>query len=324
MKEPLIISVGGGKGGVGKSIVTSNLGVVLAQQGLKVGFIDGDLGGANLHLCLGVKRPRTGLRDFLTGRVTALREAAVETAVPNTWLISGASDILELANPRFAHKQKIISNLKKMDADIILVDLGAGSDNHVSDFFSAFRHGIVVCDGLPTSVENAYGFLKNGVVRGLTRLFPGNRELQSRIGALSASSSGGVASVEGMVRALEREFGREARLIREWLAAKKTFLVLNMVKDRADIAVGQRFREIVKKYVGISLHYIGYIHYEPDMRRYIRSLKPAALDHEQVRLRECFTAIARNLQALAGPAGAPTKDIADPTAVSPVSGKTKG
>ena len=91
-----------------------------------------------------------------------------------SWLISGASDILELANPNFAQKQKIINNLKKLDADYILVDLGAGSSFHVTDFFAAFPYGIIVTDGLPTSIENAYGYLKNGIIRGMVRLFQEN------------------------------------------------------------------------------------------------------------------------------------------------------
>ena len=173
MKEPIIISIGGGKGGVGKSTISANIGTALSQKGFNVGFIDADLGGANLHLCLGVKRPRVGLQDFIKGNYKSLNEVAVPTLVEKSWLISGASDILELANPNFAQKQKIINNLKKLDADYILVDLGAGSSFHVTDFFAAFPYGIIVTDGLPTSIENAYGYLKNGIIRGMVRLFPG-------------------------------------------------------------------------------------------------------------------------------------------------------
>ena len=69
MSNPIIISVGGGKGGVGKSTITANIGTILVQKGFSVGFIDADLGGANLHLCLGVRRPLTGLQDYLRGKI---------------------------------------------------------------------------------------------------------------------------------------------------------------------------------------------------------------------------------------------------------------
>ena len=180
MTNPIIVSVGGGKGGVGKSTVTANIGTLLVRKNFSVGFIDADLGGANLHLCLGVRRPETGLQDYIRGNSKQLRDIAVSTKIPNSWLISGASDILELANPKFAQKQKIIRNLAKMDADFLFVDLGAGSDNNVTDFFAAFPFGVIVTDGLPTSVENAYGFLKNSILRGLSRLFKGNSGIQNR------------------------------------------------------------------------------------------------------------------------------------------------
>jgi len=65
MKDPIIISVGGGKGGIGKSTITANIGASLTLKGYSVGYIDADLGGANLHLCLGVKRPYAGLQDYI-------------------------------------------------------------------------------------------------------------------------------------------------------------------------------------------------------------------------------------------------------------------
>ena len=57
-----IIAVGGGKGGVGKSLVTSSLGISLAQHGKRVVVLDADLGGANLHTCLGLSTPRARYR----------------------------------------------------------------------------------------------------------------------------------------------------------------------------------------------------------------------------------------------------------------------
>ena len=54
-----IWSVGGGKGGIGKSLLTASLGWQLARMGKRVVLVDADLGGANLHTCLGLPRRRT-------------------------------------------------------------------------------------------------------------------------------------------------------------------------------------------------------------------------------------------------------------------------
>jgi flagellar biosynthesis protein FlhG len=296
MKEPTIISVGGGKGGVGKSVITANLAAKLSQKNFRVGLIDGDLRGANLHLCVGVRRPKFGLQDFISGKAKSLAEIAMPTIIPNTWLISGASDIINLANPKFAQKQKLISHLRKMEADYILIDLGAGTDFQVSDFFSAFTHGIVVVDSLPTSIENAYGFLKNGIIRGLVRLFPGNKAIQAAIMRYSdPASDQGTPTITDMVSLVERSYPSEVQIMKTWLHAKKTFLIQNMVKEQSDIDVGQRFRELVKRYLGIDILYIGYIEYSLDIRKSVRALTPLVLIDAHSAVARCFDAIANNL-----------------------------
>ncbi len=296
MKDPIIISIGGGKGGVGKSTITANIGTTLSQKGFSIGFIDADLGGANLHLCLGVRRPPTGLQDFIKGNCKSLSEVAVPTLVERSWLISGASDILELANPNFAQKQKIINNLKKLDADYILVDLGAGSSFHVTDFFAAFPYGIIVTDGLPTSIENAYGYLKNGILRGIVRLFSGNSELQNRIRNFSdPQSKKGFVTVNDMLSNLKNDYPQEVQIIKEWLHKRRSFLVLNMVKNADDIKIGTRFAEMVKKYLSINLYYIGYVMFAPEIRTSIKEMRPFMLKDEPSRIRDCFEAVSQNL-----------------------------
>lgn len=296
MKDPIIISIGGGKGGVGKSTITANVGATLSQRGFSIGFIDADLGGANLHLCLGVRRPRLGLQDYMKGTCKNLDEIALPTLVPNSWLISGASDILELANPNFAQKQKIINNLKKMNADYILVDLGAGSSSHVTDFFAAFPYGIVVTDGLPTSIENAYGYLKNGIVRGMARLFAGNTEIQNRIKNFSDPvSKKGFVTVSELLENLHNDYPQEVISINNWLHQRRCFLILNMVKTAEDVNIGTRFAEMVKKYLAINLHYIGYITFTPEIRTSIKEMKPIMLEEEPSKTRDCFEAVTQNL-----------------------------
>ncbi|MBN1307002.1 MAG: P-loop NTPase [Chitinispirillaceae bacterium] len=299
MDNAVIISVGGGKGGVGKSTITANIGALLVRNHYSVGFIDADLGGANLHLCLGVRRPLRGLQDYLTGKYKTLEEITVPVSLPNSWLISGASDILELANPRFSQKQKIIRNIAKMEADFVLVDLGAGSDNHVTDFYAAFPCGIIVTDGLPTSIENAYGFLKNGVLRGLVRLFSGNGEIVDSVRRFSDPQSGrAYATVGEMIEGLTRRFPRAAQEMRRWLQRRRTFLVLNMVKESEDVRVGERFAEMVKKYLSLNIYYIGYIVFSPDVRKSIKTMRPLVEYCGASRAAECFAAVTNNLIAL--------------------------
>jgi flagellar biosynthesis protein FlhG len=68
-----VISIGGGKGGIGKSLISANLGIELARRGKKVILVDADLGGANLHTTLGIDVPRRTLSDYIERRSSASR-----------------------------------------------------------------------------------------------------------------------------------------------------------------------------------------------------------------------------------------------------------
>ena len=86
---PCVWAVGGGKGGVGKSVVASSLAIALAQRGERCVLVDCDLGGANLHTLLGGAAPRLSLGDFLSRRVATLSEVMSSTRFPARSLGTG-------------------------------------------------------------------------------------------------------------------------------------------------------------------------------------------------------------------------------------------
>src|SRR5215510_11016694 len=166
-RAPRIWAVGGGKGGVGKSVVTSSLAAAMAGLGHRVAVIDADLGAANLHTLLGVARPRLTLSHFLTGEVGALAEVMVQTSVPNLWLVSGNQALLEMANPKRREREHLLAQIGSLDVDDIFLDLGAGSAYNVLDFFLLARRGLVVVTPEPTAIENAEHFLRAAFYRSL-------------------------------------------------------------------------------------------------------------------------------------------------------------
>ena len=86
------MAVGGGKGGVGKSLVSTNLAVALARTGAKVVMLDADLGAPNLHTMFGIMRPQRTVEDFLAGRSATLDEVALATPIPGLRLIGTARE----------------------------------------------------------------------------------------------------------------------------------------------------------------------------------------------------------------------------------------
>src|SRR6185295_7824150 len=115
-----IIAIGGGKGGVGKSLVAANLAVYLAQLGKRVVLIDADLGGANLHSFVGVERPTVTLGDFFDKRVSSVQDCVVPTAIANLGLVSSEGDPVWAANPKPATKNRLLTQIRMVEADCLI------------------------------------------------------------------------------------------------------------------------------------------------------------------------------------------------------------
>src|SRR5512144_3038606 len=94
-----VVAIGGGKGGVGKSLVAANVGVFLATLGKRVILVDGAFGAAYLHIFAGVPRPSRSLAEAIVAGGPTLAELAVATHVPGVKLIGGVYDPPAIANP---------------------------------------------------------------------------------------------------------------------------------------------------------------------------------------------------------------------------------
>ena len=101
-----IIAVGGGKGGVGKSVITANLGIALANAGKKVICIDLDLGGSNLHSIFGMTHSGIGFGDFLYQPGTDINDILTTTFHKNLHIITSDGNLPGVANIRYFQKLK--------------------------------------------------------------------------------------------------------------------------------------------------------------------------------------------------------------------------
>ena len=138
-----IVAMGGGKGGVGKSFLTANLAHCFARSGYRAVAVDGDLEGANLHTCLGVPSPRTGLADFVAGRQDDLGKLLVETSLPNLQLIGGTHANLHQPQPGHSRRVEFLRGLRALDTDFVLIDLGAGTQASTLDYFLVADMGLI-------------------------------------------------------------------------------------------------------------------------------------------------------------------------------------
>jgi flagellar biosynthesis protein FlhG len=116
-----IIAVGGGKGGTGKSFLSSNIGAYIASQGYKVILIDADLGGANLHSFLSASTNKNTLTDFIENNIS-LNDAVYPTKIENLSLIIGDINSFNSSNIKYSQKLKLYRHIMNLDADYILLD----------------------------------------------------------------------------------------------------------------------------------------------------------------------------------------------------------
>lgn len=267
--ERQIWSIGGGKGGIGKSVLTAALGWQLARLGRRVILVDADLGGANLHTCLGVPPPERTLGDFIRRRVGRIEDALVDTAFPRLRLLSGAAD-LSAANIAHQQKVRILSRLRALDVDVVLVDLGAGTTFHTLDFFLISNRGLLVVVPEPTSVENGYRFIKSVVYRRL-RAVAEEPEVRAIVDeALDPGSPRAIRSPVDLVSAVERESPPAADALRRELASFRPRFIVNQVRGPQDVAVGHQLVTACARHLGIRAGYAGYVQFHDAVWQAVR------------------------------------------------------
>jgi flagellar biosynthesis protein FlhG len=291
-----IWAVGGGKGGVGKSLVSANVAICLALMGNKVVAVDLDLGGANLHTCLGLPIPQMTLSDYVSKKITNFEDLLVSTPIQNLKIISGAQDELGMANLKHMHKNQIIRKLTELDADYILFDLGAGTAFNTIDFFITADKGILVVLPEPTSIENTYRFIKSVFYRRL-KMVEGVADIEPMIlESMNAKiTSGGQSSPAELIKKIA-EINPEVGLrVKAEMAQFRPNLIINQVRSQADIDIGYSIQSICRRYFGIEMTFPGYLDYDQSVWQSVRKRKPLLIEFPNSKLVNNFDRIVHRL-----------------------------
>jgi flagellar biosynthesis protein FlhG len=279
-----IWAVGGGKGGVGKSLISSSIAFTIARLGFPVIAIDLDLGGANLHTILGLQPPKKCLSDFLSNPSLSLMDCVTETPYPNLKLIAGAKDDLKITHLNDEKKYRLIHEIQYISGHFVVLDLGAGINQYTLDFFNLADTGIVTVLPEPTSIENAYRFLKAAYYH---RLFqnPKFESIQPLIdAAMTPNNTYGIQSPSDLLN--EVSFQNKELAVELKLAIKefRPKLILNQSRSQTDIDVGFSMKSVAKKYFGIDFDYLGYLEYEPNVWQSVRRMRPMLAEYPNSRI----------------------------------------
>ena len=274
--NPKIVAIGGGKGGVGKSTVSILLAFWFARLGKQTILVDADLGGANLHTFMGIKNPPKTLNDFVNKRYDSLEEITLNTEIKNLCLIAGASDILSLANIHISQKAKLIQNFARLDADYVVLDLGAGTSYNVLDFFLTAEKKVVVITAQPASIQNAYAFIRNTVYRRLNQLASQKSSLQAIIKtAMDTNNELKVRTISELLQIIQELNGKEAMTaLQEEIRKIQPFLITNMTNTNRDKRASGVIQMVADKYLMIHSVDLGGIVYDQKLYATVTDMLP--------------------------------------------------
>jgi flagellar biosynthesis protein FlhG len=275
-----LVSVSGAKGGVGKSVLAANLAVYLASIGRRVVLVDADTGGANLHTILGVARAQPGVVS--------------ETPVPGLRLLRAGLDERARGSLR-ARRAALADELRALDADYAVVDLGAGTSPGLLDFHLGAELSLFVTLPEPTSIENTYRFARHAFVRSVRRAASGaqQRALLAKFG-----EAGGAPSPLDLWRRLEEDGDPLADSVRAWMESFSPCLVMNQTRLRGDLELGEAIRTASRRRLGVSIDYIGHIDYDDSVWNSVRMRRLLLVESPGTKSAKTIEKIARRLLAI--------------------------
>jgi len=292
-----IIPVASGKGGVGKSLLSANLAIALGQAGKKVILADLDLGASNLHLVIGQTSPHDGIGTWLADRGN-FEDIVTPSEYENVCFIAGDSEIPGLSSLKAPQRSKLIKKLETLEADYVILDLGAGTHQIILDMFLLSPQGIVVTAPTVTATLNAYLFLKNTVFRLMNTTFARNSAGGIWLDKLKTDSrSLQRLYIPKMIETLRQIDPENTQLFISRMSQFRPRLVMNMIDDPKDIDKAQKIRRSSTQYLGLDIEYLGVIYRDTLQDKALASRLPVIIYKPQAVLSQAVYRIAEKILA---------------------------
>jgi len=251
----LIIPIASGKGGVGKSVITANLGFSLAKLGHQVIVADLDFGGANLHNYLGLKNNNPGLGEFLQDRSDSLTNLLVPTLHPNLKFLPGEGVTPFMPDLNVMARRRLLVELHQLPAEIMLLDLSAGCNALTLDFFNASHTGLLITRPESPSVLNLLEFLRQTIYRRLLHYLSKDRDLlnQVRNFLFQPINSVPVVTMRDVLQLISAHHPNIAKTLQEDWEARQVRVVFNQVEQQEDLGFWLQVQALARDQLSCSL-----------------------------------------------------------------------
>jgi flagellar biosynthesis protein FlhG len=292
-----VVAVGGGRGGVGKSLVAMNLAIYFAQLGKSAVLVDADGTGANLHSHFGLPAGRAE-PPFTRGRPEELTKLLLPTAVPGLSLLPAPHDSPQATSlPRSSRRARYLAHLRTLPAEYLVIDAGPGHGPAQVDLLLSADVPIVVTTPEPGAIETTYRFLRAAYRRRLRRTLLKDR-MRLAIAERAIAELGVLPAPSELIKTLTRMDPRLAEVA--WSEARRLrmLLVVNQTRLRNDLELGAWMSTLAQRHLGVPLEELGHIEQDDAVWLAVRRNRPLLVDSPTSKAGRNLERIARRVVAI--------------------------
>ena len=293
-----LVPIASGKGGVGKTNMAVNLSIAAGLKFVgtkkRVLLIDGDLGMPSTDLVLGI-RPNISINNLIEKTIDDIDKLITATRFPQLDFIAGAEEAsLILGNLYYQQRRSLMGQISKVNAELVIFDLGASASKEVLDFFSMTSSGIVVLNPEPSSIRDGYIFIKNALIRRIRSEFESLSEYKSEFDRLNTVARG---NFQILAQNVEKVGSKELREI--WntaLSRFKPMIIINRVETLSEgLQTARKFVKNAESLLGIKIFYLGSVMRDEAVVRAVRTQCPFRIADPKCQASRSIDMIANNL-----------------------------
>jgi flagellar biosynthesis protein FlhG len=288
-----VIAVGGGRGGVGKTLLSVNLAVYFAQLGRDVVLCDADPFGSSMHTVLGLVAPPLVNPD-------AAEEGAalpVATSVPGLRLMPSMFDPTTMTQVRPTRASHWFRQIQSLDVDYVILHLGASTTSATLELFSNSDVGICVTAPEPLAVESTYRFVRSLYFRALRRALTKER-FKWKLVEKAAAALPPLAGPRELIVELRRYDDAVALAAAQQLGRVTPRLVVGQTRLKSDLDLGHSMTVIGERFLGIAFDYLGHIEQDDAVWLTVRRMKPLLIDSPASKSARNIERVARRILAM--------------------------